>query len=184
MKDFNFHSTTILAVRHNSKMVLAGDGQVTVSNTIMKHSARKIRRIKDTNVVAGFAGGAADGFTLFELFEKKFKEHNQKLDRAAVELAKSWRTDKYLRRLEALLIVGDPNSLLVLSGMGDVIQPDDGVAAIGSGGNFALAAARGIIRASANTVSAMTIAKESMKIASEICPFTNDNLCFEEIDCE
>lgn len=180
----SFHSTTILAVKHNSKLVLAGDGQVTVANTIMKHGARKIRSLQGGNVLAGFAGSAADAFTLFERFEAKLKEHGGQLSRSAVELAKDWRTDKYLRRLEALLIVADKSAFYVLSGAGDVIEPDDGVAAIGSGGNFALAAARGILRAAGDSVSAREVAEHAMTVASEICPFTNNNLHFEEIDSE
>ena len=180
----NFHATTILAVMHKGSLVMAGDGQVTVANTIMKHNARKIRLLQDGKIVAGFAGSAADAFTLFERFEAKLSAHGGQLARAAVELARDWRLDKYLRRLEALLIVADRTSMFVLSGSGDVIQPDDGVAAIGSGGNFALAAARGIIKASGEQVSAMQIAKFSMEVAANICPFTNNNFYFEELACE
>lgn len=178
------HSTTILAVRHKGALVLAGDGQVTVNNTIMKHGAKKIRRLPDNNVLAGFAGSAADSFTLFERFEGKLKEHGGQLSRAAVELAKDWRGDRYLRKLEAMMIVADRHALFLLSGIGDVIQPDDGIVAIGSGGNFALSAARALTRHSGNSLSAREIAKASMEIAAEICPFTNGNIILEELSCE
>ena len=178
------HSTTILAVAHKRSLVLGGDGQVTVNNTIMKHGACKIRTLQEGRVVAGFAGSAADSFTLFERFEGKLKEYGGNLGRAAVELAKDWRSDRYLRRLEAMMIVGGPGSLFVLSGMGDVIAPDDGVAAIGSGGNYALAAARALIRGGRSDLTARAIVEESMKVAAEICPFTNDRLTIEEIACE
>ena len=179
-----FHATTILAVKHGGSLVLAGDGQVTVANTIMKHGAKKIRHLMNGAVLAGFAGSAADAFTLYERFEAKLGEHGGSLARAAVELAKDWRLDKYLRRLEAMLIVADKESLFLLSGSGDVIQPDDGILAIGSGGNFALSAARALVRASGDKLSARQIAEVSMKIASEICPFTNENFHFEEISCD
>ncbi len=177
------HSTTILAVRYNKKLVLAGDGQVTVGSTIMKHGAKKIRRLKDFEVLAGFAGSAADSFTLFELFEAKMKEFNGNLSKASIALAKEWRTDKYLRRLEAMLIVADKKDMFLLSGMGDVITPDDNVLAIGSGGNYALASARGIISTKPK-IKAKEIAEKSMNIASKICVFTNDHFVFEEIDSE
>lgn len=180
----DIHSTTILAIKYGSSLVFAGDGQVTVNNTIMKHGAKKIRSLQEGRVLAGFAGSAADSFTLFERFEAKLKEHSGQLGRAAVELAKDWRTDRYLRRLEAMMVVGDKQSLFLLSGMGDVIQPDDGVLAIGSGGNFALAAARALVRLANPKISARQIAEASMKIASEICPFTNGNVIIEEISCE
>lgn len=176
------HSTTILAISHKGALVFAGDGQVTVNNTIMKHGAVKLRRLGDGKVIAGFAGSAADSFTLFERFEAKLGEHGAKLMRAAVELAKEWRQDKYLRRLEAMLIVGDQSSMYLLSGSGDVIQSDDGVLAIGSGGNFALAAARALVRGAGENLSARQIAEISMRVAAEICPFTNDKLVFEEIN--
>ena len=179
----DIRSTTILALCHKGVLVFAGDGQVTVNNTIMKHGANKIRRLQDGNVLAGFAGSAADAFTLFERFEGKLKEYSGQLGRAAVELAKEWRTDRYLRRLEAMLIVGDREALYLLSGVGDVIQPDDGVAAIGSGGNYALAAARALMR-SAPELPARQIAASAMQIASEICPFTNQSFIFEELRCE
>ena len=174
-------STTILAVKHNGVIAIGGDGQVTVNNTIMKHGANKIRPLLNGKVIAGFAGSAADSFTLFERFEVKLNEFNGQLGRAAVELAKEWRSDKYLRRLEAMIIVADKDSLYLISGMGDVIQPDDGVLAIGSGGNFALAAARGLIRSENPNLSAKDIVDISMKIASEICPFTNSNISISEL---
>lgn len=177
----NIHSTTILAVSHKGSLVLAGDGQVTVSNTIMKHRAIKIRRLGEGQVLAGFAGSAADSFTLFERFEAKLKEFNNQLARAAVELAKDWRSDRYLRRLEAMMIVGNRESLFLLSGIGDVIQPDDGVLAIGSGGPFALSAARGLLRGAGERMAAKEVAEIAMQIAAEICPFTNTHFHFEEI---
>jgi len=175
------HSTTILALSFKGSVVFAGDGQVTFQNTIMKHSAQKIRKLEDGKILAGFAGSAADSFTLFERFESKLKSHNSQLGRAAVELAKDWRTDRALRRLEAMLIVGDRESLYLLSGAGDVIQPDDGVLAIGSGGNFALSAARALVREPDLKISAREIAERSMTIAAEICPFTNGKIVVEEI---
>jgi ATP-dependent HslUV protease, peptidase subunit HslV len=175
----NFHATTILAVRRDNKVVVAGDGQVSFQNTVMKSSAKKVRRIKDGKVVAGFAGSTADAFTLFEKFEAKLKEYSGNLTRAAVELAKEWRTDRILRRLEALLIVADKEKTFTISGNGDVIEPDDDIAAIGSGGPFALAAARALLR---NTkMSAKEIALAAMKIAADICVFTNDAITIEEI---
>ncbi len=177
----DIHSTTIIAVLHKGSLAFAGDGQVTLNNTIMKHGARKIRKLQDGKVLAGFAGSAADSFTLFERFEKKLKELGGQLGRAAVELAKDWRSDRYLRRLEAMLIIGDKEGIFLLSGVGDVIQPDDGVLAIGSGGNFALSAARALLRHGPSEMSAKDIAQASMKIASEICPFTNANIVVEEL---
>ncbi len=178
------HSTTILAVRHRGTLVFAGDGQVTVANTIMKHGAVKIRRLQDGRVLVGFAGSAADSFTLFERFDAKLKEYGGQLARAAVELAKDWRTDRYLRRLEAMMVVGDRTSLFLLSGAGDCIQPDDGVVGIGSGGSFALAAARALVRGAGAERNAKEIAELAMLIASEICPYTNSRIHFEEIACE
>jgi ATP-dependent HslUV protease, peptidase subunit HslV len=175
------HSTTILALAFKGSVVFAGDGQVTVNNTIMKHGATKIRKLQEGKVLAGFAGSAADSFTLFERFETKLKEHHGQLGRAAVELAKDWRNDRYLRRLEAMLIVGNLESLYLLSGVGDVISPDDGALAIGSGGNFALAAARALIRSGREDLTAADIGKTAMTIASEICPFTNNRLVIEEL---
>jgi len=171
--------TTIIAVRHRGKMAVAGDGQVTMGNTVMKHGARKVRRLYKDQIIAGFAGSTADSFTLFEKFESKLEQYHGNLYRAAVELAKDWRTDRVLRRLEALLIVADRNKILVLSGTGDIIEPDDGVAAIGSGGPYALAAARALIRYS--DLDAGTIVQEAMRIAAQICIYTNDQVVVEEM---
>jgi ATP-dependent HslUV protease subunit HslV len=173
-------STTILALRHNGKVVVAGDGQVSFGNTVMKRTARKVRRIFNGKVLAGFAGASADAFTLFDKFEKQLEQHNGNLRRAAVELAKDWRTDRVLRRLEALLIAADRDTLLVLSGSGDVIEPDDNVIAIGSGGNYALAAARVLVKHT--NLDARTIAEEAMRQAASICIFTNDQLVIEELE--
>lgn len=176
-----FHATTIFAIHHNGKGAMAGDGQVTFGDSvIMKHTARKVRRLFNGRVLAGFAGSVADAFTLFENFEGKLEEHNGNLERAAVELAKQWRGDKVLRRLEALLIVMDSTKMLLISGTGEVIEPDDGILAIGSGGNFALAAGRALKRY-ASHLSAREIALASMKIAAEICVYTNNNIIVEEI---
>jgi ATP-dependent HslUV protease, peptidase subunit HslV len=172
-------STTILALRHGGKVVVAGDGQVSFGNTIMKRTARKVRRIYNGTVLAGFAGASADAFTLFDKFEKQLEQHGGNLRRAAVELAKDWRTDRVLRRLEALLIAADRETLLVLSGSGDVIEPDDNVIAIGSGGNYALAAARALTQHS--TLDARAIAAEAMRIAASICIYTNDEVVIEEL---
>ena len=175
------HSTTVLAVAHKGSVVFASDGQVTLGNTIMKHGATKIRRLEVVGgVLAGFAGSAADSFALFERFEGKLKEFSGQIGRAAVELAKEWRTDRYLRRLEAMLIVGDIGAQYLVSGAGDVIQADDGLLAAGSGGNFALAAARALVR-KAPDLSAREVAEAAMVIASEICPFTNNHFTFEEL---
>lgn len=173
------HGTTILCVRHNGGVVLAGDGQVTFENTVMKHSARKVRKVFHDKVLAGFAGATADAFTLFAKFEQKLEQYNGNLMRAAVELAKDWRTDKVLRRLEALLIVADRERSLIISGTGDVIEPDDGIAAIGSGGPYALAAARALARHS--DLDARAVAEEAMRIAANICIYTNDRLAVEEL---
>jgi ATP-dependent HslUV protease, peptidase subunit HslV len=170
-------STTILAVRRDGKLAIAGDGQVTFDKTVMKHKARKIRRIGDGKVLAGFAGSAADGMTLLDKFEAKLSEYRGNLTRAAVELAKDWRTDRYLRRLEALLIVGDTEHLFVLSGTGDVVEPDDDVAAIGSGGPYAQAAAVALLRNS--TMSAEQIVREALAIAAKICIYTNEDVSVE-----
>jgi len=175
-----FHATTILALRHNGKVVVAGDGQVSFGNTVMKRTARKVRRIFNGKVLAGFAGASADAFTLFDKFEKQLEQHGGNLRRAAVELAKDWRTDRVLRRLEALLIAADHDTLLVLSGSGDVIEPDDNVIAIGSGGNYALAAARVLVKHT--NLDARTIAEEAMRQAASICIFTNDQLVIEELE--
>jgi ATP-dependent HslUV protease subunit HslV len=172
-------STTVLAVRRDGKVVIAGDGQVTMGQTVVKSTARKIRRLADGRVIAGFAGSAADGITLFEKFEGKLKEGSGNLMRAAVELAKDWRTDRALRRLEALLIVADRERTFILSGTGDVIEPDSDIASIGSGGPFALAAARALME---NTsLSARDIADRAMRIAGDICIYTNDQRVFEEL---
>jgi ATP-dependent HslUV protease subunit HslV len=177
------HGTTVLCVRRDGKVVMASDGQVTLDKTVMKATARKVRRLAEGSVLAGFAGATADAFQLFELFEKKLKEHARALPRAAVELAKQWRTDKLLRRLEALLVVADREHVLVLSGAGDVIEPDvvagGGVVAIGSGGPYALAAARALLAHS--SLGARQIAEESLRIAADICIYTNANLTIEEL---
>ncbi len=175
---FNPHSTTILAVRRDGKLALGGDGQVTLGNTVMKGNAKKVRRLYDGKVLAGFAGGTADAFTLFERFEGKLQKFGN-LTRAAIELAKDWRSDRYLRRLEALLLVGDPQYLYVISGNGDVIEPDLPLAAIGSGGPFAQAAARALFEHSA--LSAREVVEKSLNIAADICIYTNRNLTIEEL---
>jgi ATP-dependent HslUV protease subunit HslV len=174
--------TTIIAVRHRGKIAIAGDGQVTLGNTVMKHGARKVRRLYKDQIIAGFAGSTADAFTLFEKFESKLEQYHGNLYRAAVELAKDWRTDRMLRRLEALLIVADRDKILVLSGTGDIIEPDDGVAAIGSGGPYALAAARALIHYS--DLDARAIVQEAMRIAAQICIYTNDQVVVEEMGGE
>lgn len=175
-----FHATTIIAVKKGSKVAIAGDGQVTFGQaTVMKHTARKIRRLFHGQVLAGFAGSVADAFTLFEKFEGKLEEYRGNLQRAAVELAKEWRSDKVLHKLEALLVVADTRNLLIISGGGEVIEPDDGIAAIGSGGNYALAGARALI---AHTdLDPKEIVGEAMKIAAGICVYTNDHISVEEI---
>lgn len=178
-KTMRIRSTTILAVRRDDKVVIAGDGQVTMGDTVMKSGARKVRRIYSDKVLAGFAGTSADAFALFQRFESKLEQFHGQLNRAAVELAKDWRTDKMMRNLEALLVVADGQSTLVISGTGDVIEPDDGIVAIGSGGPYALSAARALVR---NTeLTARQIAQEAMKIAGEICIYSNMNLVIEEI---
>jgi len=173
------HATTILAVRHEGRAVLAGDGQVTLGNAIVKHGARKIRRLYNESILAGFAGSAADSFALFTRFEQKLEQYRGNLDRAAVELAKDWRTDRALRRLEAMLVIVDKNKTFLLSGTGDLIEPDDGIIGIGSGGPFAQAAARALVRHS--SLDARTIAEQSMKIAAEICIYTNSTITVEEL---
>ena len=173
------HATTILAVRHQDKAVLAGDGQVTVGTAIVKHGARKIRRLYNDSILAGFAGSAADSFALFSRFESKLEQYRGNLDRAAVELAKDWRTDRALRRLEAMLIILDRKATFLLSGTGDLIEPDDGIIGIGSGGAFAQAAAKALVRHSA--LDARSIAEQSMRIASEICIYINSKLPTEEL---
>jgi ATP-dependent HslUV protease subunit HslV len=174
-----FRSTTIVAVRRNGQAAMAGDGQVSLGQTVMKGQARKVRRIAEGKVVAGFAGATADAFTLLDRFEAKFKEHRGSLQRAAVELAKDWRTDRYLRRLEAMLVVMNAESTLLISGTGDVIEPDEGVIAIGSGGSYALAAARALMRST--DLAAVEIARRSLEIASEICIYTNNEIIVEEM---
>jgi ATP-dependent HslUV protease, peptidase subunit HslV len=174
-----FHATTILAVRHGNRAVLAGDGQVTLGQTIVKHGARKIRRLYNEQVLAGFAGSAADSFALFSRFEAKLEQYRGNLDRSAVELAKEWRTDRALRRLEALLVVVDKKSTFLLSGTGDLIEPDDGIIGIGSGGPFAQAAAKALARHS--SLDARQIAEEAMKVAAEICVYTNTSISIEEL---
>ncbi|HVY87233.1 MAG TPA: ATP-dependent protease subunit HslV [Hyphomonadaceae bacterium] len=180
MTSADWHSTTILAVKKGGKLVLIGDGQVSMGETVMKGNARKVRRIgAKGEIIAGFAGATADAFTLFERLEQKLERFPGNLQRAAVELAKDWRTDKYLRNLEALIIVGDATSLLVVTGRGDVLEPEHPIAAIGSGGNYALSAARALYEYEAD---AETIARKAMKIAAEICVFTNSNFVVETLD--
>ncbi len=174
-----FKGTTILCVRRGSEVAMAGDGQVSLGNTVMKHTARKLRRMYDNQVIAGFAGSTADAFTLFEKFEAKLQEYRGNLQRAAVELAKEWRTDRVLRHLEALLIVADQEATLVLSGVGDVIEPEHGIAAIGSGGAYAQAAARALV---AHTDLPMAeVAEQALRIAADICVFTNDQIIVETL---
>ncbi len=176
----SMRGTTILCVQRDGKTVMGGDGQITLDTVVMKKTAVKVRVIEGKNkVLAGFAGSVADAFTLFEKFEEKLREHNWQLQRAAVELAKDWRTDKILRRLEALMVVADKKGMYVLSGNGEVIEPEDGIAAIGSGGSYALAAARAMVRFSEREPG--EIVGESLKITSEICIFTNDNITIEEL---
>lgn len=172
-------STTILAVRRGAQVAVAGDGQVTFDKTVMKAGARKVRRLFNNKIIAGFAGSTADAFTLFARFEAKLEQYHGQLQRAAVELGKEWRTDKYLRHLEALLIVADESASLVISGGGDVIEPDDGVVAIGSGSSYALAAARALMRHT--DLPARAVAEEAMRIAAEICIYTNSNITIEEL---
>ncbi len=177
-----FHATTIFAIRHQGKGAMAGDGQVTFGNAVvMKHTARKIRKLFHGKVLAGFAGAVADAFTLFEMFEGKLEEYNGNLQRAAVELAKEWRSDKVLRRLEAMLIVMDATHMLLISGTGEVIEPDDGMLAIGSGGNYALAAGRALKTYAGEHFTAKQIAEAALKVASDICVYTNDSIIVEEL---
>jgi len=178
-----WHGTTIIGVKKNGRTVIAGDGQVSMGNTVMKPNARKVRRLGEGGpekgkVIAGFAGATADAFTLFERLERKLEQYRGQLMRAAVELAKDWRTDKYLRNLEALMIVADAETMLVLTGNGDVLEPEGGIAAIGSGGNYALAAARAL---DAYEADAETIARKAMQVAADICVFTNDRVTVETI---
>lgn len=175
-----FRGTTILCVRKNGKVALAGDGQVTLGQTVLKHNAKKIRTMYDNNIIAGFAGATADAFTLFEKFEGKIESYNGNLTRAAVELAKEWRTDKILRRLEALLIVADREHSFIISGNGDVIEPEDGIAAIGSGGPYAQAAAKALTEHT--QLDPREIVKEAMSITSKICIYTNEMISIEELN--
>ncbi len=177
--NLHMHGTTILAVRHNGRVAMAGDGQVSLGNTVVKHTARKVRRLYQGRILAGFAGGTADAITLCEMFEKKLDEYNGNLRRAAVELARDWRADRVLRRLEALMAVVDKETALLISGSGDLLEPDDGLIAIGSGGNFALAAARVLIKHT--TLDARAIAEEAMQTAADICVFTNHRIVVEEL---
>lgn len=174
-----FHSTTVIGLTRNGRTVIGGDGQVTVGAAVMKQGARKVRRLYDNTVLAGFAGSAADSFTLFERFEDKLQQYHGNLLRAAVELAKQWRTDKYLRQLEALLAVLNKTEALVISGTGEVIEPDDGIVAIGSGGNFALTAARMLVKHT--TLSADEIVRQSLEAAADVCIYTNKNIVIEEL---
>jgi len=174
-----WHGTTILSVRKNGKVIVIGDGQVTAGQTVMKPNAKKVRRLGDGSVIAGFAGATADAFTLFERLEAKLERANGQLMRAAVDLAKDWRTDKYLRNLEAMMIVADKDVTLILTGNGDVLEPEAGIAAIGSGGNYALAAARALAEYEED---AETICRKAMKIAAEVCVYTNDRVTVESLD--
>ena len=173
-----WHGTTIVGIRKGDRTVIAGDGQVSMGNTVMKPNAKKVRRLHDGSVIAGFAGATADAFTLFERLEKKLEQHRGQLMRSAVELAKDWRTDKYLRNLEALMIVADKDIMLVLTGNGDVLEPEAGIAAIGSGGNYALAAARALMDYEDDPE---LIARKAMKVAADVCVFTNDRVTLESI---
>jgi ATP-dependent HslUV protease subunit HslV len=175
----SFHGTTVIAVRKGGKLAMAGDGQVTMGNTVMKSNARKVRKISDGKILVGYAGATADAFTLFERFEEKVREYGGDLTRAAVELAKDWRTDRMLRRLEALLIVGDRERMFLISGTGDVVEPEEGVTAIGSGGNYAYAAALAYLES--GDLPAREIAERSLAIASKICIYTNDSVVVEDL---
>lgn len=179
MNDAVIHATTVICVRRDGQVAMAGDGQVTIGNTVMKHGAAKVRRMYHDKILAGFAGSAADAFALFSRFESKLEEYRGNLERSVVELAKDWRMDKYLRQLQAFLVVANNEKAFLISGTGDLIQPDDGILAIGSGGSFALAAARALIQHTAMT--APEIAAESLRIASTICIYTNDNITVESL---
>ncbi|MFH0812473.1 MAG: ATP-dependent protease subunit HslV [Pseudomonadota bacterium] len=179
-QNHSIHGTTILAVRRDGKVAIAGDGQVTLNTTVLKHKAKKIRRLYHDKIVAGFSGSTADSFTLFEKFENKLEQFNGNITRAAVELAKDWRTDKILRRLEALLIIADKEHCFIISGSGDVIEPDDWVTAVGSGGPYAQAAAKALL--DHTNLSAREIAQEALKIAANICIYTNDQITIEEVE--
>ena len=174
----NWHGTTIVLIRKNNEVVVAGDGQVSLGNTVIKSTAKKVRKIEKRNVIAGFAGSTADALTLFERLEAKLEKHAGNLTRAAVELAKDWRTDKYLRRLEALMAIADKEKSFIISGTGDVLEPEEGIIGIGSGGNYAIAAAKVLMD---SKMSAEEIAKKSIQVASEICVFTNNNITLEKI---
>lgn len=174
-----FHATTVLAVRHAGAVVMASDGQVTLGQTVVKHGARKVRRLYHDKVLAGFAGSAADGFALYSRFESKLEEHRGQLERAAVELAKDWRTDRALRRLEAMLLVADQRGMYLLSGTGDLIEPDDGIMGIGSGGAYAMAAARALVRHS--PLDAVGVVTQAMAIAADICVYTNHTVTMETL---
>jgi len=174
-----FHSTTVLSVRHEGRTVMAGDGQVTLGNTVVKEGARKIRRLYKDQILAGFAGSAADSFALFSRFESKLEQYRGNLGRSAVELAQDWRTDRMLRRLEAMLVVVDTSATFLLSGNGDLIEPDDGIVAIGSGGSYALAAAKALVKHT--SLDARAIAEQSMRIAADICIYTNGSVTIEEL---
>ncbi|MBF0095512.1 MAG: ATP-dependent protease subunit HslV [Alphaproteobacteria bacterium] len=174
-----WHGTTILSIRKNGRVIVAGDGQVTLGQTVIKSNARKVRRLGDGQILAGFAGATADAFTLFERLEAKLEKHTGQLARACVELAKDWRTDRYLRRLEAMMAVADKDVSLVLTGTGDVLEPEDGLIGIGSGGSFALAAARALI--DIDGIDAETVARKAMRIAAGICVYTNENVIVESL---
>jgi len=179
MEQPEFHATTVICVRRDGQVAIAGDGQVTIGNTVMKHGAAKVRRLYHDKILAGFAGSAADSFALFSRFEAKLEEYRGNMERSVVELAKDWRLDKYLRQLQAFLIVANSEKAYLISGTGDLIQPDDGILAIGSGGPYALAAARALMKHSKMT--AAEIAKEAMHIAAAICIYTNDNITVETL---
>ena len=179
--EIRMHATTIVTVRKGGKVVIAGDGQVSMGQTVMKGNARKVRRLGKDNVIAGFAGATADAFTLLERLETKLEQYPDQLTRACVELAKDWRTDRYLRRLEAMMLVADKNVTLALTGTGDVLEPEHGVMAIGSGGNYALAAARALIETEKD---AEEIARKAMQIAADICVYTNQNIVVETLDAD
>ncbi|WP_422023769.1 ATP-dependent protease subunit HslV [Pyruvatibacter mobilis] len=177
----NWHATTIVTVRKGGKVVIAGDGQVSMGDTVIKATARKVRRLAGGTVISGFAGATADAFTLFERLEAKLEQYPGQLARACVELAKDWRTDRYLRKLEAMMLVADKSESFILTGNGDVLEPENGIAGIGSGGNYALAAARGL---SETDLDAEEVARKAMKIASDICVYTNDNIVVEVLDAQ
>ena len=180
MTEFILHGTTIICVRKNQEVVIAGDGQVTLGNVVLKHNARKVRRLGEGNVIAGFAGATADALTLFEKLEEKLQQYPSQLQRACVELAKEWRTDKYLRKLEAMMIVADAKNTLVLTGTGDVLEPEDCVIGIGSGGSYALCAAKALISID-NNLTAEEIARHALKIAADVCIYTNTHVTMEKI---